>query len=311
MLFQRRHTTRCRVGLLSSGWPFSDTFSLPVPPQASHVLLLNWPLPSHLPHFIFGALLMNRMLQRFLLVSMLLCTSIKAGRRYLILVGLIVSSLTGCTTARTMALPGGGQGYAIGCGGIQHTMDDCLAHAAEICPGGYDIVTATQESVPLIHPYERSMYVRCKLNASSARASIETATTGEKTKEAAASCQQLYQDPHLKPLRGIIALGEPPTLEMQSNPHYVTDEQRASLDIFKSLNEKCRNGIAAANPRLWQIIVQVQPAPYEKLKQLYDHQITIGQYNTYREEILEKLNNAIAVQRSEKRGDVENRSETS
>jgi hypothetical protein len=80
----------------------------------------------------------------------------------LILAGLIVSSLTGCTTARPSALPGGGQGYAVGCGGIQHTMDDCLARAADICPAGYDIVTATQESVPFINPYQRSMYIRCR-----------------------------------------------------------------------------------------------------------------------------------------------------
>lgn len=75
---------------------------------------------------------------------------------------LLAMILTGCTTARPTALPGGGQGYAIGCGGIQHTMDDCLARAAEVCPGGYDVVTTTQESVPIINPYERSMYVRCR-----------------------------------------------------------------------------------------------------------------------------------------------------
>jgi hypothetical protein len=105
----------------------------------------------------------------------------------------------------------------------------------------------------------------------------------------------LYQDPRLDPLRGIIALGEPPTLEMQSDPRYVTDEQRPVLDVFKSINEKCRNNIATANPRLWQIIVQIQPMPYEKLKQLYNRQITIGQYNTYRQEILAKLQSAIAA----------------
>jgi hypothetical protein len=77
-------------------------------------------------------------------------------------VALLAMMLASCTTARQTALPGGGRGYAIGCGGIQHTMDDCLARAAEVCPGGYDVVTTTQESVPLINPYERSMYVRCR-----------------------------------------------------------------------------------------------------------------------------------------------------
>jgi hypothetical protein len=77
-------------------------------------------------------------------------------------IGLIVMMLTACTTAHPTALPGGGQGYAIGCSGIQHTMDDCLARAAAVCPGGYDMVTTTQESVPIINPYGRSMYVRCR-----------------------------------------------------------------------------------------------------------------------------------------------------
>jgi hypothetical protein len=125
--------------------------------------------------------------------------------------------------------------------------------------------------------------------------STQAAAVAEKTKEAAGACKQLYQDPRLDPLRGIIALGEPPTLEMQSDPRYVTDEQRPVLDVFKSINEKCRNNIATANPRLWQIIVQIQPMPYEKLKQLYNRQITIGQYNTYRQEILAKLQSAIAA----------------
>lgn len=80
---------------------------------------------------------------------------------FLILVGLPLA-LAACTTARQTALPGGGQGYAIGCSGIQHTMDDCYARAAEMCPAGYDIVAADEESTPVINPYQRSMYVRCR-----------------------------------------------------------------------------------------------------------------------------------------------------
>lgn len=75
---------------------------------------------------------------------------------------LLAPMVTACTTARPMALPGGGQGYMVGCNGIQHTMADCYAKAAEICPTGYDIVSATAESVPVINPYARTMMVRCK-----------------------------------------------------------------------------------------------------------------------------------------------------
>ena len=117
----------------------------------------------------------------------------------------------------------------------------------------------------------------------------------EKTKEAVAFCKQLYQDPRLDPLRGVIALDELPTLEMQSNPRYVTDDQRPALDLFKSLGEQCRNNIAKLNPRLWQIMVQVQPTPHVNLQKLYDRQITIGQYNTYRQEIADKFKSALAA----------------
>jgi hypothetical protein len=81
-------------------------------------------------------------------------------RRTLILA--ICLAPIGCGTAAPMALPGGDEGYMIGCGGIQNTMATCLAKAAQMCPEGYDIVAATAESVPIINPYERTMMVRCK-----------------------------------------------------------------------------------------------------------------------------------------------------
>ena len=128
-----------------------------------------------------------------------------------------------------------------------------------------------------------------------APASTQAAASAEKTKEAVSFCKQLYQNPRLDPLRGTVALDEPPTLEMQSNPQYITDQQRPALDVLKSVNEQCRNNIASTNPRLWQILVQVQPAPYANLKKLYERQMTIGQYNTYRQELLEKFQSAIAA----------------
>jgi hypothetical protein len=126
-------------------------------------------------------------------------------------------------------------------------------------------------------------------------ASTQAAAIAEKNKEALAFCKQLYQDPRLDPLRGIIAIDEPPTLEMESNPRYVTDVQRPALDVAKSLNEQCRNNIAKVNPRLWQILVQVQPTPHEHLRLLYDRKITIGEYNTYRQQMIEKFSSAIAA----------------
>ncbi len=127
-----------------------------------------------------------------------------------------------------------------------------------------------------------------------APAPTQAAANAEKTKEVLAFCKQLYEDSRLNPLRGIMVFDQPPTSEMQSDPRYVTDEQRPALDVYKSLNEQCRTHIASANPRLWQTLVQVQPSPYEHLKQLYDRKITVGQYNTYRQELLENFNKAVA-----------------
>jgi hypothetical protein len=124
---------------------------------------------------------------------------------------------------------------------------------------------------------------------------VPVSAQADRTKEVVAACKQLYQDPRLNPLRGIITLDEPPTLAMQSDPHCVTDEQRPALDVVRSVIEQCRNNIATANPRLWQILVQVSPAPNVTLKKLYDRQITIGQYNTYRQEIEDKFKSALAA----------------
>lgn len=123
---------------------------------------------------------------------------------------------------------------------------------------------------------------------------VPGSTIADRTKEAAASCKKLYQDPRLDPLRGVVALDEPPTLAMQSNPSNVTDEQRPALDVLKSVIEQCRNNVAAANPRLWQIMIQVAPDPSEHLKQLYDRKVSIGQYNTHRQEVSDKFKSAVA-----------------
>ena len=79
----------------------------------------------------------------------------------------------------------------------------------------------------------------------------------DKLKKAVAYCKGLYSDPRLDPLRGVIALGRSPTLEMQSNSAGITDVQRPALDVLKSVAEQCRSKLSASNARLAQIIQQV------------------------------------------------------
>jgi hypothetical protein len=109
-------------------------------------------------------------------------------------------------------------------------------------------------------------------------------------------CKQLYSDNRLDPIRGIISFETAPTLSQQQISDFITNEQRPALDALKETNEKCRNRIAVANPRLWKLMMQIQPAPYANLILLYNKKITIGQYNTKRQEVVNKLQAALAGQ---------------
>lgn len=124
---------------------------------------------------------------------------------------------------------------------------------------------------------------------------VSTTAQTEKNQAAAAYCKQLYTDQRLNPVRGVIALDEQPTLAMQSNPVRVTDEQRAALDVFKSLSDQCRAKIATDNPRVFQIMEQINPDPHAKLMMLYQRQITIGEYNIYRQQMSDKFRAAVAA----------------
>jgi len=116
------------------------------------------------------------------------------------------------------------------------------------------------------------------------------------TKEALTSCTELYTDARLDPIRDVIAIDASPTLAQQNNSNYITNEQRPALDAYKELLGQCRNKIAAANPHLWKIMMQVQPAPYKELTLLYNKKITTGQFNTRKQETADKLQAAVADQ---------------
>lgn len=118
----------------------------------------------------------------------------------------------------------------------------------------------------------------------------------DRSKDAGEFCRELYKDPRLDTIRGLVSLDLPPTLAQQSNAEFITIEQRPALSAYKELNEQCRNRIEVANPQLWKIITQLSPAPYENLKALYDRKITIGQFNVKKQELLNKLQAAIAGQ---------------
>jgi hypothetical protein len=74
---------------------------------------------------------------------------------------LAAASLAGCASAQRAPLPGGGQGYMVSCSGIQHTLADCYAEAAKVCPAGYDVATKDLTST-VLNPFQRSMLVSCR-----------------------------------------------------------------------------------------------------------------------------------------------------
>lgn len=73
--------------------------------------------------------------------------------------------LTSCATASTVALPGGGQGFAIKC----PDPKQCYNKAAEMCaPGVYELVTTNATGTgAVVNGYgsfgtETTLIVRCK-----------------------------------------------------------------------------------------------------------------------------------------------------
>ena len=122
---------------------------------------------------------------------------------------------------------------------------------------------------------------------------VPASAQADRTKEAVASCKELYADPRLDPLRGVISIDAAPTLSMQSNQNYVTDDQRTALDVYQPLHEQCRNKIMVANAPLAKIMLKVQPAPYADLRALYERKITIGEFNTRKQDDLDRLRAAL------------------
>jgi hypothetical protein len=61
---------------------------------------------------------------------------------------LIALTLIGCTTSRPITLPDGSKGLLIGCGGVQHSMEDCYVKAGEQCSSGYDIINSSEGNGP-------------------------------------------------------------------------------------------------------------------------------------------------------------------
>jgi len=107
-------------------------------------------------------------------------------------------------------------------------------------------------------------------------------------------CKEIFSDKRLDPIRGLIAFDTTPTLSQQRNSDFITNEQRPALDALKESHEKCRSKIAVASPQLWKIMAQMQPAPYTNLTLLYNQKITIGQWNTRKQEALDKFQAALA-----------------
>ncbi|MCB8881777.1 hypothetical protein ACELLULO517_16125 [Acidisoma cellulosilytica] len=75
---------------------------------------------------------------------------------------LAAASLAGCASAQRASLPDGRPGYKVSCSGIQHTLADCDAKAAKVCPTGYDIASKDLTTT-VLNPFQRSMLVSCRM----------------------------------------------------------------------------------------------------------------------------------------------------
>lgn len=63
-----------------------------------------------------------------------------------LLITAAVLMLAGCVSSAKTVLPDGRQGQIVSCPGLAHSMADCWAKAAEVCPKGYDVVGTDAES---------------------------------------------------------------------------------------------------------------------------------------------------------------------
>ena len=191
----------------------------------------------------------------------------------------------------TSAFVSGNQQFAVGAAetSSRYCVINLTFQDGEVINANYHsrgkLLSPSLSCYPVLQP--------CVPNASAALPAPGT-SVADKTKEATEACKELAKDPRLDPLRGVVAFSSLPTLEMQSNPGYVTEEQRAALNVWQPMMQQCRDKIAAANPRLFKILVEVSPAPNAELRELYDRKITIGEYNTRKQDLNERLRAAIA-----------------
>ena len=86
-------------------------------------------------------------------------------RTTIAVIALSVAALTGCATASKVALPGGGQGFAIKCGDPKQ----CYNKAAEMCaPGVYELVATNATGIGTVvngigsYGTQTTLIVRCK-----------------------------------------------------------------------------------------------------------------------------------------------------
>ena len=80
-------------------------------------------------------------------------------------IALLVVGLTGCATADKVALPGGGEGFAVKC----PDPKQCYDKAAEMCaPGVYELVATNATGTGVVikgtgsYGTETTLIVRCK-----------------------------------------------------------------------------------------------------------------------------------------------------
>ena len=196
---------------------------------------------------------------------------------------------------RSAAVVSGDQRFAVGT--VSTSQDYCVVNLT-IRDGAVVAASYRSHGRPL-SPSLPCYYMlhACVPDPAAARAK----SPSNATREATAFCRGLYKDPRLNPLRDLVSLDEPPTLKMQSIDAMVTDDQRAALNVLQTVRDQCRTRIAAANPKLWKLMVQLEPSPNEKLKELYDRKITIGQYNSDRQLLLDKFQTALVSSGSPQR----------
>jgi hypothetical protein len=181
---------------------------------------------------------------------------------------------------------GSSVGYALGeAVRTQQDFNDCLLAS------GWKIADRTSQAGPVQSPQSTNSHTTSTGSASMPAQPPRISDSAQVSLEIAAAkqfCIDLDKDARLDPLRGVVALDAPPTLEMQSNAGYLTEEQKGALNAYQPFYNQCRDRLISIAPEIAQLLEGTGNRNADLLN-LYQRKMTIGAFNRVRADDFDRV----------------------